>query len=173
MLKCFSEGVTACVIILVCIVAGCSSTQALPEPDEQFGHRYEDPAPDGTRVIEVMPPEEGQRFQYFSATFESVIVRSSTFDLETPQDAQKVQVEALIKGALPDGCMQLHSFSQERTGNVITATLQMRRPRGAVCTSAERPYRFYVVLDGDYEEGSYTLRLNGKAIPFQVNRPRS
>ncbi len=82
-------------------------------------------------------------------------------------------MEALVKGAFPDGCLQLHAFRQERTGNIIEAILEMRRPQGAVCTSVFRAYRFYVTLEGRYGPGNYTLKLNGLAVPFEVRAPAS
>jgi len=152
---------------------GCTSAQLMLEPDEQFGHRYERLPPDGSRVVGLVPVEEGIDYHYYPALFGTVVVRYASFDMAVPLDTQRVVVEVLIKGAFPDACMQLHAFEQERTGNIIMATLQMRRPQSAVCASAERPYRFYVVLEGRYGAGHYTLRLNGEAIPFQVRLPRS
>ena len=44
----------------------------------------------------------------------------------------------------------------------------MRQPKERVCAAVVRPFRFYLVLDGTFEAGSYTLRLNDAAYPFQV-----
>ena len=44
----------------------------------------------------------------------------------------------------------------------------MRQPRETVCAAVVRPFRYYLVLDGAYPAGSYTLTLNGSVTPFQV-----
>ena len=44
----------------------------------------------------------------------------------------------------------------------------MRRRRGVLCASVVRPYRFYLVLEGQYEQGHYTLKINGVAHTFVV-----
>ena len=44
----------------------------------------------------------------------------------------------------------------------------MRQPKETVCAAVVRPFRFYLVLDGAFEAGSYTLRFNGAPTPFQV-----
>ena len=44
----------------------------------------------------------------------------------------------------------------------------MRLPLETVCAAVVRPFRFYLVLDDAYAEGSYTLSLNGTTTPFQV-----
>ncbi len=160
-------------LLALLLVAGCTGAREAPVPDAQFGHRYEDPAPDGRLTATVVPAKEGEEYRYFPASVESVTVRPAPFDENMPADSQEVAVEVLIKGALPDACMQLHAFSQERTGNIISATFQMRRAQSAVCATVLRPYRFYVLLEGMYEPGHYTLRLNGRAFPFQVRPARS
>jgi len=136
------------------------------DPDMQFGHRYEDVAPDGYSTITIQPPDETLRFTYFSATFDRVIVRSDMALLEH----DPVEVEILIKGRLPDACMELHAFNQKRTGNIITATLMMRRLESHACATVRRPYRLYLMLEDKYELGSYTLKLNNTAVPFVVQQ---
>ena len=81
-------------------------------------------------------------------------------------------VEVLIKGALPDACAELHRVTQQRTARLIDIQLTMRRPQGAVCATVVRPYRFYVLLDGLYEPGPYTLSVNGVVKPFEILAPR-
>lgn len=156
-------------VLLLCLAAaGCVGSRAPAEisPDQQFGHRYEGQAPDGRRTVSIDPAEGSEQFAYYPATVETVVIRPAPLPADEPNAA--TAVEALIKGAFPDGCLQLHSFAQERSGNIVDATLQMRRPHGAVCTSVFRPYRFYVTLEGQYAPGHYTLKLNGRAVPFEV-----
>ena len=100
------------------------------------------------------------------------MVRPAPFAVGSPVQDQDVGVEVLVKGAFPDACMELHAIEQERTGNIVNATLDMRKPQGAICASVRRPYRFYVMLEGRYNLGNYTLKLNDQAISFQVRPPR-
>jgi hypothetical protein len=81
-------------------------------------------------------------------------------------------VELLIRGALPDGCTALHHIGQERQGNLIDVTFEMRKPKGAVCTQVVRPYRFYYSFEEPLPPGDYTLTLNGEVKPFTVLPPR-
>ena len=159
--------------LFLSVVAGCTGSRAAPEPDAQFGHRYDNPAPDGSHTIVTTPTLEGETYRIYPASFEAVVVRPAPFVRTVPADTQTVAVEVLIKGALPDACMQLHDFGQERAGNIIRATLQMRRAQSAMCASARRPYRFYVMLEGRYGPGHYTLQLNGEAISFRIRVPPS
>ena len=152
---------------IVLLLAGCTGPRASvdEEPDRQFGHRFEGEAPDGRRTITIASPLGGDvSHSYLPASYESVTVRPAP--LAAASDS--VAVEVLVKGALPDACIELSAFKQERAGNLINAALEMRRPEGAVCVSVSRPYRLYLMLDGVYAQGNYTLTLNGRAIPFEV-----
>jgi hypothetical protein len=73
-----------------------------------------------------------------------------------------------VKGSFPDSCTDLNSVKQTKIEHLINMTLDMRRPKGVVCASVMRPYRFYVLLDGEYESGHYTLKLNDRANTFVV-----
>ena len=167
---CYRLGYIAAVLVLAGLAAGCSGSRSAEEvpPDQQYGHRYEADAPDGRRTISITPPDSAVDYFYYPATFDSVNVRPALFDPAIPAGGQEVEVEVLIKGAFPDACMQLHAVEQERAGHIINATLEMRRPQGSICASVRRPYRFYVTLVGRYGVGNYTLKLNDRAIPFQV-----
>ena len=166
----FKRGWLAGVLVLAGLVAACSGSRSAEEisPDERFGHRYEEHAPDGRRTISITPADSALDYFYYPATFDSVNVRPAPLEAGVPAEGQEVEVEVLIKGAFPDACMELHSISQERTGHIINATLEMRRQQGSICASVRRPYRFYVMLNGRYGIGNYTLKLNGQAISFQV-----
>ena len=143
----------------------CSGPNATAptDPDLQFGHRYAGLSPDGYDTITIRVPEE-EEFSSFPATFDHVIVRPE----RSQPEMDSVSVEILVKGSLPDACMELHAFNQKRTGNIITATLQMRRPRSRICANVRRPYRLYLMLDGGFLSGQYTLKLNNRTVPFTV-----
>jgi hypothetical protein len=148
---------------------GCTNTRSSgPTPDEQFGHRFDGEAPDGRVTVTLTPADTAQAYFYFPAVVDTLIIRPAGFTDGT----EAVAVEALVKGALPDACMELHRMQQERAGNLITVALEMRRPQGAICASVLRPYRFYLSLEGTYAPGPYTLRLNDRPWPFQVHAAR-
>ena len=153
--------------------SGCLGSRVASElpPDQRFGHRYEERGPDGRRTITIAPPDSATRDFYYPAPFDTVIIRPAPFVADVPAAEQEVAVEVLVKGAFPDACTELHAIDQERTAHLITATLEMRKPQGAICASVRRPYRFYVMLDGRYGVGHYTLKLNDKVVPFQIHAP--
>ena len=162
---------TAGLTLAVGLAMGCVSSKPADDlpPDEQFGHRYEE-SPDARLTLSLTPPDTAQSYFYYPAVFDTVHVRPAPF-AATPGAARQVPVEVLVKGALPDACTELHDVAQERLGHILHVTLRMRRPQGAVCASVVRPYRFYVMLEGRYEPGSYTLKLNEQAHPFEVRLP--
>ncbi|MDE2731397.1 MAG: hypothetical protein OXM02_12150 [Bacteroidota bacterium] len=154
--------------ILFCLllIAACSGPRGSVDrnPDAQFGHRFEGQAPDGRRTLTLAAPPADGSFTLLPATFESVVIRPAPLT----DESHEVQVEVLIKGSFPDACMEMHQFSQERSGNLIEATLDMRRPDDTVCMNVRRPYRLYLMLDGVYTAGSYVLKVNGTAVPFNI-----
>lgn len=149
---------------------GCTTTRSSDQaPDEQFGHRFDGEAPDGRITVTLTPADTNQTYFYYPALVDTLVIRPAAF---TPE-ANTVAVEALVKGALPDACMELHRVTQERAGNLITIRMEMRRPQGAICASVLRPYRFYLPLEGTYAPGPYTLRLNDRPWPFRIPAPGS
>ena len=149
--------------VLPLILTGCGGTkQATVSPDEEFGHRYDGTAPDGRTTFVISPPEEGVDYLYYPAVYDTVHVRPA------PMGDGETQIEVLVKGSFPDSCTELHDVSQKRFEHVVNLELQMRKPRGTVCASVMRPYRFYVTLDGRYDAGNYTLKLNDRAHNFVI-----
>ena len=149
--------------VLPMILAGCGGTkQATVSPDEEFGHRYDGTAPDGRTTFVISPPESGVDYLYYPAVYDTVHVRPA------PMGDGETQIEVLVKGSFPDSCTELHDVSQKRFEHVVNLELQMRKPRGTVCASVMRPYRFYVTLDGRYDAGNYTLKLNDRAHNFVI-----
>lgn len=155
-------------IALLAFAAGCAGSRPaeLP-PDQQFGHRADETS-EGRTTVDLTPPEASVEYFYYPVLFDTVFVRPAPFEEGRPVDAQEVQVEVLVKGALPDACSELHDVKQRRVGHLIDVQLDMRRPQGAVCAAVVRPYRFYLMLEGRYGAGAYTLNLNGRPIPFVV-----
>ncbi len=159
-------GVASLTALLFACVTACSGSNTAPpaDPDLRFGHRYEAPPPDGYRTVTIDVPDGEHTFRYFPVTFERVVVRPDLLYLET----DTVAVEILVKGHLPDTCVKMHAFDQKRAGNIIRATLQMRRPQSQVCAISRRSYRLYLMLEGGFTKGHYTLKLNDTIVPFTV-----
>lgn len=159
--------------LLLAAVAGCAATRpSEPAPDDRFGHRPEAPT-DERQTVVIVPPDTAETYFYYPAVFDSVHIRPAAFEADRPVSAQQVPVEVLIKGALPDACTALHDVEQERMGHIVEVNLEMRRPRGAVCARVLRPFRFYLLLEGRYGIGAYTLKINGEVYAFEVQPPRS
>jgi len=145
-------------------LAACSgggSTATGPSRDG-FGYRVgSDPS---RETVLLQPISDSTRYLVFPAVVDSVAVRPAG----RPAPGDGVAVEVLVKGALPDACAELTDLTQSRASHFSTVELLMRQPRETVCAAVVRPFRFYVMLDGAYQAGSYTLRLNGRTVPFQV-----
>ncbi len=150
--------------------AGCAgSEESRKPPDQRYGHRYEGRAGDGRRTLVVTPPDSAVRHFVYPAPIGEVIVRHAEPPEAADADTARVPVELLIKGTLPDACMSLSGATQQRRGHLVEVALQMRRPRGVVCEPVLRPYRFYLPLDGRYEAGPYTLKVNDVVYPFSLD----
>ncbi len=160
-------------LLVLGLLGGCLGPRAAKEtpPDERFGHRYDAEAPDGRRTISITPPDSAVAYFFYPVPFDTVLVRPAPFAAAVPAQARQVGVEVLVKGAFPDACSELHAFRQERAENILLATLEMRKPQESICASVRRPYRFYVMLEGHYGVGHYTLKLNGRAVPFEIRAP--
>ncbi len=149
---------------LLAVGLGACGGSAEATEDNPFGRRVEEG--EGGETLLIVPPDSAQEFFYYPAYFSDVEVRTGAVT------ANRRPVELLLRGALPDGCTALHNIEQERVGNIITVTFEMRRPKGAVCTQVVRPYRFYYTFTEPLPPGDYTLKLNGTVKPFTVQPPR-
>lgn len=152
------------------LFAGCAALpQNVAEPEQQFGHRVPGTTEDGRVTITINPPDEDVQYRFFDAVYEDVVFRPAPVSSGNVDEG--VSVEVLVKGAFPDSCSELHEVSQERSAHVIEASLIMRRPSGSVCATVLRPYRFYMMMEGYYTPGAYTVILNGRTHTFIVQQP--
>lgn len=149
---------------LLAVGLGACGGAAEAVEDIPFGTRADDR--DGRETLLITPPDSAQEFFYYPAYFSEVEVRTGR------TEAGRRPVELLIRGALPDGCTALHDIEQDRVGNLINVTFEMRRPKGAVCTQVVRPYRFYYTFGEPLAPGDYTLKLNDEVKLFTVFPPR-
>ena len=153
----------AAVLVAAAALAACAGApSADPVERDRFGYRVGSDAE--REPVLLRPVTDSTRFLVYPAVVDGVELRPAG----RPAPGDAVAVEALIEGALPFACAELSSVEQDRQLRFIDVTLRMRQPAEAVCAAVVRPFRFYLVLNGAYEAGSYTLRLNGAPYPFQV-----
>lgn len=143
---------------IVLLGAGCRAARP-PAPEAAFGQRE---AGGEAETLLIEEPEQEAFFTYPAP------VTGVTFRAGPAEADGRRPVELLIKGALPDACSALHDIRQRQAERLLDVTLEMRRPKGAVCAQVVRPYRFYYILEEPLEPGNYTLGLNGGVWPFTV-----
>ena len=150
-------------------LAGCSTLRPMDAPpDERFGSRIDGTDAEGRETMIIAPPDGERSWSTYPAVFETVTVRPEPVSAS----GDPVAVEILVKGAFPDACTELNEVSQVRTANLVDVRLSMRREQGAVCAAVLRPYRFYLLLDGRYGPGAYSLKVNDRSFPFEIRAPQ-
>lgn len=146
------------------VLAACGSSGGSASGPDRDRYGYRVGSDDRRETMLIRPVSDSTRYLVYPAVVDSVAVRVAG----RPAPGDAVAVEVLIQGALPDACAELTEVTQSRQGQFVTVDLMMRQPRETVCAAVVRPFRFYVVLDGGFPAGSYTLRVNGDPTPFQV-----
>lgn len=162
--------VFASLLVAVIVLGGCKTIENLRN-EEKYGQREEGPGDDGRQTIVISPADQTIEYRFFDASYETVVIRQAKVEATgnaVGADPNQYRVEVLVKGSFPDSCSELHSVEQQRAGNLILATLTMRRPQGAVCASVLRPYRYYLDLDGTFGPGSYSFKLNEATHPLVI-----
>jgi inhibitor of cysteine peptidase len=82
-----------------------------------------------------------------------------------------VQVHAVARGNLPDGCTLINENATtiQREGNTFNVYLETIRPRDAMCTEALVPFEHTIPLDVyGLERGTYTVNVNGVEETFEL-----
>jgi len=80
-----------------------------------------------------------------------------------------VQVNAVVRGTLGDGCTTLDPVTTTREGNTFRIRLTTQRPAEAVCTLALEPFEEVVSLDVlGLPAGVYTVDANGVTETFEL-----
>ncbi len=80
-----------------------------------------------------------------------------------------LQVHAVLRGNLPDGCTSIQDHEVKREGNTFDIKVFTKRPVDAFCTEALVPFEYTVPLDvyglsmGDYTVKAYNV-LNKFAL---------
>ncbi len=78
------------------------------------------------------------------------------------------QIVLQIDGHLPDGCDFPVQVTQRRDGNSVTLDLYREVPLGVMCPMIYREYHESIRLDGTFESGSYTIRVNDYEVQVTV-----
>jgi hypothetical protein len=76
------------------------------------------------------------------------------------------QAQAHVTGVIGDGCAELDSVTQSRSGNTVTVTILRTRPREAVCTQIAKLYDETIPLEGTFPAGEYVLKVNDFSTTF-------
>lgn len=73
-----------------------------------------------------------------------------------------VQVNAVVKGKLPDGCVTIERISQTRSGNTFAATIVTNRQPNAGCIAQLQSFQQVLPLDiTSLPAGGYTVTVSG------------
>lgn len=91
----------------------------------------------------------------------------TTVDVEQ-LESSPVQIVAHIQGELGNGCMSLGEITQTRNGNVVEITVPAVHSGAEACTMIMQLIDERVQLDGTFDPGTYTLRVNGVETTFNV-----
>lgn len=82
-----------------------------------------------------------------------------------------VQVQALVRGYLPDSCTRLGVLSQERIDANFRVTIPMERDASHTCPSVIAPFEQTVALDvSGLSAGFYNVDVNGVEAFFQLSQ---
>ncbi len=149
------------------LLVACAGGTPAPEPvtvtpnPDQPASSADTPQP----AVEPTVPPGG--FVYGEAPVDSV----ETVILES----FPVQVHAIVRGGLPDGCTEIAQASASRSGDAFSITLTTRRPADQECTQALVPYEQTVPLDvANLPAGNYVVRADDVMVTFALsmdNRP--
>ncbi|MBZ0303035.1 MAG: hypothetical protein K8J31_25035 [Anaerolineae bacterium] len=71
-----------------------------------------------------------------------------------------MQVRLHISGEHPEGCDLPVIVEQQRSGNTVTVEVYREVPADVMCPMILRPYDDTIALDGTFEPGDYTFKVN-------------
>jgi len=80
-----------------------------------------------------------------------------------------VQINAIVRGNLPDGCTAIGEITQSRADNAFVIHIATTRPKDQFCTEALVPYEQNVALDVyGLPKGVYTVDINAYQATFEL-----
>ncbi|MBI5879953.1 MAG: hypothetical protein HZB53_20080 [Chloroflexi bacterium] len=81
------------------------------------------------------------------------------------------RVQAVVRGAFPDGCTSIAGIVQGRDGNRFIITVNTKRPADAMCTMALVPFEDVVELSMQgLPRGTYTVVANSVEASFTLTQ---
>lgn len=126
-------------------------------PDDSAGSCWVSAQPSLTEPI--TGPGEGSGW-HSTAIIESIQVQV--------RESYPVQVVAVVRGHLPDGCTYINRFRQLREGNTIRIQFETGRNPG-FCTQALVPFTETITLDvQDWYSGLYSVRVDNVRTDFYL-----
>ncbi len=82
-----------------------------------------------------------------------------------------LQVHAVVKGNLPDGCTSIQRHEVKREANLFTIMVFTQRPKGAFCTEALVPFEYVVPLDVyGLSAGNYLVKAYNTGAEFSLSQ---
>jgi hypothetical protein len=79
-------------------------------------------------------------------------------------ESSPMQVNLAVRGAQPDGCEFPVIVEQRREGNTIIVEIYRDMPISLICAAVLLPYRETIALEGSFEPGTYTFRVNDYVV---------
>ncbi len=146
--------ITIIVIMIVTISLGCTEI-----PNDL-------PANESGNVNTTGDVPNADNAQYISGT--AVVEDVEILILES----FPVQIHAIAKGYLPDGCTEIdeESIEIEKNGNTFDVSIKTTRPADMICTQAIVPFEQVIALDVyGLKKGNYIVNVNGIGASFELS----
>ena len=84
-------------------------------------------------------------------------------------ESMPVQVQAAVKGYMPDACTTMDEVKHARNGDIFEITLTTTRPADMACADMITPFEEVVTLDAaGLKAGTYTVTANGVSTTFTL-----
>lgn len=83
-------------------------------------------------------------------------------------ESSPMQISLEVSGEHPDGCDYPVMVDQERDDNTITVSIYREVPIDVMCPMMLNPYEATIKLDGTFESGSYTIKVNGETKSIDI-----
>lgn len=146
-------------LLATLLAAGCAATISPPVTTQPMVTPGSPPAFNNPTPGE--PPPVSGTTVFGDASVDSVEFRVL--------ESFPVQIIAVVRGNLPDGCTQLGEVTQTRTSSHFVIHIATIRLAALACTDALRPYEQNVPLEVyGLSKGVYTVDINGYQASFEL-----
>lgn len=141
------------VIMLATFSLGCTENpDNVPTQDTENGN-----------VTEPVTINDSEQYMIGTAVVENVEILTL--------ESFPVQINAVAKGYLPDGCTEIdeNNIETKYDQNIFDISIKTIRPVDAVCTEAIVPFEETIALDVyGLKKGNYTVNINGVSAGFEL-----